>query len=208
VTASLDGYETGPDATRRATAVAWARLDGARAVVLVEGVSDQIAVDATARVLGLDLVDAGVVVMPIGGAQAIGRTLPDLAAHHDDLLVGGLCDVGEEAFFERAVGASDRAALESSGFFVCVDDLEDELLRAAGQGLVEQVVDQLGERSAFATMRSQGPWQGKPFEAQFRRFCGARSQRKHRYAAAIVGAIGADRPVRPISAVLDYVMSP
>ena len=41
----LAGYVTGPAAATEATAMALARADAARAVVLVEGVSDQIAVE-------------------------------------------------------------------------------------------------------------------------------------------------------------------
>lgn len=138
---AVAGYERGPDATVRAGAAALEQTSRARAVVLVEGVSDQIAVDAAAQVQGCDLGAEGVVVLPIGGAQAVGRTLGELGRRLDGLAgvtVAGLCDVAEEGYFRRAIGdaglgeASDRAALERCGFFVCVDDLEDELLRAAG----------------------------------------------------------------------------
>ena len=46
-----------------------------RAVILVEGVSDQRAVEAVAELRGRDLAAEGVAVVPIGGAQAIGRYL-------------------------------------------------------------------------------------------------------------------------------------
>ena len=50
-------------------------VDGTRAVVLVEGVSDQAAVEALARRRGHELDREGVAVVPIGGAQSIGRFL-------------------------------------------------------------------------------------------------------------------------------------
>lgn len=205
------GYETGPDATVRATAAAWTRVDAARAVVLVEGVSDQIAVEAAAGVQGQDLTVDGVVVLPIGGAQAIGRSLVELRARTDGLVVGGLCDVGEEPYFRRAVTAAgmgeatDRSRLERLGFYVCVDDLEDELLRAAGPDLVDEVMIAQGDRSSFATLQTQPPWRHAPYHAQARRFIAAGARRKHRYAAAIVRALGPDRVPAPLAGVLAHV---
>lgn len=102
----LLGYETGPDATLRAEATAWNRIDTACAVVVVEGVSDQIAVTTTAHLLGRDLAAEGVVVMPIGGAHAIGRALRELQHRSGGVTVGGLCDVGEERYFRRAISAA------------------------------------------------------------------------------------------------------
>ena len=46
-------------------------LPAVSTVVLVEGVSDQRAVQALARRRGRDLEDEGVAVVPMGGAQAI-----------------------------------------------------------------------------------------------------------------------------------------
>src|SRR6478735_8518821 len=59
---ALDGYEHGPDAPQRATAEAWARADGADVVVVVEGISDQIAVETAAASRGRSLAADGVVV--------------------------------------------------------------------------------------------------------------------------------------------------
>ena len=50
----------------------------ARAVVLVEGVSDQRALEALAERRGRDLGAEQVAIVPIGGAQAIGRVLREL----------------------------------------------------------------------------------------------------------------------------------
>lgn len=213
MTDALAGYETGPDGTLRAAAAAWSSVDQARAVVLVEGVSDQIAVDAAAEVRGIDLEQRAVVVFPIGGAQAISRTLSELRRRRGDLVVAGLCDVGEEPFFRRAVATAglggtpeiDRSGLEQAGFFVCVDDLEDELIRAAGPDLVERVMTDHGDRSSFATLQVQAAWRDASFEAQARRFLGAGSRRKHRYARALVHALGPDRVPRPLLGVLDRV---
>ncbi|MGI9016357.1 MAG: TOPRIM nucleotidyl transferase/hydrolase domain-containing protein [Euzebya sp.] len=48
---------------------------GLTAVVLVEGVSDQVAVESLAARYGRDLTSEGVQVIPMGGAMGIGRFL-------------------------------------------------------------------------------------------------------------------------------------
>ena len=92
----------------------------ARAVVLVEGTSDQRALEALAERRGRDLEAERVALVPIGGAQAIGRFLREL----DGVKVAGLCDAGEEGDFRRALeraglGADlTRDEMERLGFFV------------------------------------------------------------------------------------------
>ncbi|MGA9833870.1 MAG: TOPRIM nucleotidyl transferase/hydrolase domain-containing protein, partial [Trebonia sp.] len=71
----LAGYVTGPAAATEATVMALARADAARAVVLVEGVSDQIAVETLAGRRGRDLAAEGIVVLPTGGAHGVARYL-------------------------------------------------------------------------------------------------------------------------------------
>ena len=111
-------------------------LDGAAGVVLVEGVSDQVALETLAARRGRDLVAERVFVRPIGGAQAIGKVLRVIRAHSVETRVAGLCDAGEERGFrnalERAGLGSDltRETMEKVGFFVCDTDLEDELVHA------------------------------------------------------------------------------
>ena len=110
----------------------------ARTVVLVEGLSDQLAVEALARRLGRDLDADGIAVVPIGGAQAIGRYVRRFGPNGLGLKLAGLCDAGEERHFQRALeraglgSALTRSDLESLGFLVCVADLEDEQIRARG----------------------------------------------------------------------------
>jgi len=77
-----------------------------RAVVLVEGVSDQRALVTLATRRGRDLEAEGVSVIPIGGAHAVGPHLERYGPRGLDLKLAGLCDVGEEGAFLRAL---DRA---------------------------------------------------------------------------------------------------
>ena len=71
----LDGYVHGPAAATEAKSRAQAKVAAAEAVMLVEGISDQIAVETLAARRGRDLGAERVVVLPIGGAHAITRYL-------------------------------------------------------------------------------------------------------------------------------------
>src|SRR5215213_3028336 len=105
-------------------------------VVLVEGISDRVAIEALAARRGRVLAAEGIAVVAIGGAQAIGRFLDRFGPRGLDVRLAGLCDAGEEREFRRALeraglGADlTRSATERLGFFVCDPDLEGELIRA------------------------------------------------------------------------------
>ncbi len=182
-----------------------------RAVVLVEGISDRVAVETLAERRGRHLGDEGVSVVPIGGAQAIGRFLTRYGPGGLDVTLAGLCDAGEERDFarglERAGYGSDlsRADLERLGFFVCDADLEDELIRAHGPAGVEQIVEAQGDLRPFRTLQKQAAWLGRPTEHQLRRFMGSGGRRKIRYARFLVDALELDRMPRPLDAVLARV---
>ncbi|MBD8059062.1 ATP-dependent endonuclease [Cellulomonas sp. JH27-2] len=202
--------ELGPDAPQRATARALDRLPGAAAVVLVEGISDEQAVLAAADGLGRDLVDEHVVVVPVGGAHAVDRTLGIVAATVPDGRVAGLYDVAEEPVVRRAlirrglVGPLED--LSSAGFHVCRLDLEDELIRALGARSVIDVVERAGDGNALRTLQDQQAWRDQPVEAQLRRFLGSGASRKIRYGRLLVQE-AATRGVlpAPLAGVLDAV---
>src|ERR671932_1412732 len=100
-----------------------------RAVVLVEGTSDQVALQTLAERRGVDLERDGVAIVAMGGAQSIGRFLERYGPRGLDVRLAGLCDAGEEREFRRAL---DRAGVEWLGCYVCGVHLEDELIRALG----------------------------------------------------------------------------
>src|SRR6195256_1062378 len=93
---ALDGYVSGAGASTRATARALAKVDDAVAVVLVEGISDQIALETAAVGRGRDLEAERFVILPIGGPHAIGRFLTKLGTR---VRLAGLCDLHEEEIF-------------------------------------------------------------------------------------------------------------
>lgn len=182
-----------------------------RTVILVEGISDRVAVETLAERHGRDLAAEGVSVVPIGGAQSIGRALNLYGPEGLDLRLAGLCDVGEERHFKRALeriglGSSlTREDLESLGFYVCVVDLEDELIRAVGADRVEDVARAHGDLGAFRTLQKQAAWQGRPVEEQLRRWLGSGGRRKTRYARYLVEALDLERMPRPLDRVLRHV---
>ena len=92
----LDGYVDGPAASTEATARALAKMAAAETVVLVEGISDQIALETLAFRHGRSFDAEGVVVLPIGGAHAIARYLAQFGPAGAGLRLLGLCDLGEE----------------------------------------------------------------------------------------------------------------
>jgi len=181
------------------------------AVVLVEGISDQVALEALAERRGRNLGAEGVSIVPIGGAQAIGRVLDVLGPQGRDVRLAGLCDAAEEADFrrglERAGLGSDltRAQMERLEFYVCVADLEDELIRALGSSAVEDVVAAQGHLGCFRTLQKQPAWKGRSTDEQLRRFMGSGGRRKIRYARWLVDALDLTRVPRPLDRVLAHV---
>jgi hypothetical protein len=160
------------------------------AVVLVEGITDRIALEAVAQRLGLDL--AGVEIVPIGGAQAVRRAY----AQYEGRQVAGLCDAGEERWFRRVLGAATH---------VCVKDLEDELLRAVGPRRVEEVLAAQGDLDTFRNFQNQPYWRGRPVDAQLRRWLQASDNRGKRYPPLLIEALEPDEIPQPLVGVLSAV---
>ena len=182
-----------------------------RAVVLVEGTSDQVALETLAERRQRDLDAEGVAIVPMGGAQSIGRFLAHYGPGGLDVRLAGLCDAGEEDEFRRGLeraglGAGlERPDLERLGFYVCVADLEDELIRALGPDRVEGIVEAHGDLGPFRTLQKQPAWQGRPTEEQLRRFMGSGGSRKIRYARFLVEALDLGRVPRPLDLLLAHV---
>ena len=177
-------------------------------VVLVEGVSDQLAVEALAARRGRNLEEEGIVVLPIGGAHAIQKVLDVYGPNGLDARLAGLCDAAEERHFRRALEEAglgsdlDRSGMEALGFYVCEADLEDELVRALGVDAVEKVIEAEGEWGPFETFRKQPHKRRLPREKQLHGFMW---NRKIRYARLLVDALDLDLVPRPLDAVLASV---
>ncbi|MGA9595649.1 MAG: TOPRIM nucleotidyl transferase/hydrolase domain-containing protein [Acidimicrobiia bacterium] len=208
----LAGYVSGPAAATEATRRALLRVGDAQGVVLVEGISDQIAVETLAIRSGRDLDEAAVVVVPVGGAHGVTAFLERFGPRGADLRLSGMCDEAEETVFRRGLTRSGlgspvtRADMERLGFFVCVEDLEDELIRAVGAYLTESIMETQGDLGSFRTLQAQPAWRGRDTEAQLRRFVSAGARRKLRYAKLLVEAIPLDRVPRALEGVLSFVL--
>jgi hypothetical protein len=210
------------------TAYAREAAAGRGAVVLVEGRSDRAAVEALAARRGRDLRAERIFTVPMGGATNLGHFLDLLGPRGRAVRLAGLCDAAEAPGFRRsleraglaapAVAPGDRPSavapagppaalaaadpLERLGFFVCVADLEDELIRSLGPARVEQVVAAQGELGPLRTFRQQPAQRERPLEQQLRRFMGTRSGRKIQYARALAEALDPARIPEPLDRLL------
>jgi len=158
-------------------------------VVLVEGVSDEVALRTLAARNGRDLHADGVAVVAIGGAHAVSHFVDRF---HGAKLVG-LCDAAEAPTFQRVL---------HSDVFVCDADLEDELIRALGVETVERVVDAHGELRSFRTLQKQAAWRGRSPDQQLHRFLGSGARRKIRYARFLVEALEPSQVPAPLRGLL------
>lgn len=183
---------------------------GARVAVLVEGWSDQAAVQALARRRGWDLAAGRVVVLPIGGITNLAAFIQALGPH---LRLAGLCDGAEQGHAMHALQRcglgtpQTRADLEALGFFVCDADLEDELVRALGTAGVEAVLAAQGELASFRRFQAQPAQRGREPAAQLRRFIGTRAGRKIRCGTLLTEAIALPRMPPPLDRVLAHALA-
>ncbi|GAA3090584.1 TOPRIM nucleotidyl transferase/hydrolase domain-containing protein [Streptomyces rectiviolaceus] len=172
---------------------------GVRTAVLVEGPSDREAVEALAARRGRDLAAEGVCVVSMGGAMSIGRYTELLGPPGLDLRLAGLCDVAEQRFYDRGL---ERARAPREDFFVCVSDLEDELIRALGTARVEEIVRAAGDLRAWQTFLRQPAQHARPRQQQLRRFLGTKKGRKIRYGRLLVEALAPEQTPAPLDDLL------
>lgn len=208
---ALAGYVTGPDAPQEATERALAKARQAEAVILVEGIADQIAIETLAPRLGRDLDSEGVVVLPVGGAQAITPHLREFGPMGEHLELAGLCDADAAETFRRALvrAGVGRPTTDDEmaelGFHICHRDLEDELIRAVGPDRTEIVIEAQGDLGSFRTFQKQPDWRGRPVEEQLHRFFGSQARRSLRYSRLLIETVDLERVPGPLAAVIDAV---
>ncbi|MFB7915550.1 TOPRIM nucleotidyl transferase/hydrolase domain-containing protein [Streptomyces sp. NPDC056061] len=172
---------------------------GARTAVLLEGLSDLAAVEALAARRGRDLATEGVCVVPMGGAMSVGRYAGLLGPPGLGLRLTGLCDEGEQGFYERGLTRSQSPLQD---IYVCAADLEDELIRALGTAGVEEILRAEGDFRAWQTFQRQPAQHGRPRHQQMRRFLGTKKGRKIRYGRLLVEALAPDRTPLPLDGLL------
>ncbi|MFD7665079.1 TOPRIM nucleotidyl transferase/hydrolase domain-containing protein [Streptomyces sp. NPDC059788] len=170
-----------------------------RTAVLLEGPSDLAAVEALAVRRGRDLAAEGVCALSMGGAMSVGRYAGLLGPPGLGLRLTGLCDEGEQRFYDRGL---ERAGAPRRGVFVCVKDLEEELVRALGPARVEEIVRAEGDLRALQTFLRQPAQHGRPRQQQLRRFLGTKKGRKIRYGRLLVEALEPEQVPAPLDALL------
>ncbi|MBS1674748.1 MAG: ATP-dependent endonuclease, partial [Actinobacteria bacterium] len=104
-----------------------------------------------------------------------------------------------------ADGEADPAAVERAGFFGCEQDLEDEVIRAAGSDAVIDTLAARGELALFRVFQGQPAQRVRSVEAQLHRFAGTASGRKAHFAADVIATLPADRIPDPLARLLDAV---
>lgn len=186
----------------------------AHVVVLVEGRSDQRAVETLAARRGRDLAAEGVLVVPMGGATNLRHALGEVHLARGAVRVAGLCDSAEEGFVRRVLRSfgmgptADGDTLATWGFFVCDADLEDELIRAVGTAGVESILAAESDLLSFRRFQRQPAHRGRPVDRQLHRFLGTRAGRKARYAALLADALDLARVPTPLGALLRATQAP
>jgi len=183
---------------------------GAVVAILVEGWSDQAALEALAHRRSLDLAAERIVILPVGGATNIGKFLDALGPQGLGVRLAGLVDANEEQQLWRdleRVGFGtnlSRLGAEALGFFVSDADLEDELIRALGAPAVERLLAVQGELESFRRFQNQPAQRAREGHAQLRRFMSTRARRKIRYGALLTNALDLRCVPRALDAVLAH----
>ncbi|MFC9558966.1 TOPRIM nucleotidyl transferase/hydrolase domain-containing protein [Agromyces sp. NPDC056965] len=168
-------------------------------VVLVEGDSDRLAVEALATRLGHDLASAGARVVSMHGVTNLHRHLGEIAGRHRPPRVLGLYDAAEIGYVRRAVddaglgSAGTLDELAALGFFACDPDLEGELIRALGIDRMQQLLAEHGEIVRFRGFQHQPAQRLRAADAQLRRFLGTHAGRKAQFAPLMIDALDEHR---------------
>lgn len=182
-----------------------------RAVVLVEGRSDQVALHALAARSGRCLDSEGIEVVAMGGITNTRAFASHYGPHGLGVPLAGLYDAPDAAKLRHGLTAAGLGAplalkgLPALGFFACSADLEDELIRALGVQAVEAVIEAAGEAKSLRLLAGMPAQRGWSRDAVLRRFLGVRSGRKARYAALLVDALEPGRVPDPLAALLAHL---
>jgi len=184
-----------------------------RALLLVEGDSDAEAIRALAHRIGCDLDALHIRVKPAHGVTNFPRLLAEFLRTNPDAKLLGMYDVADEHHVRRAlarvsIAIEADAPLESLGFFACVADLEDELIRALGTQVVEQILEAQGELRSFRRFQTMPQHRAERVHDQLHRFLGTRATRKIRSARHLVEALELDRLPRPLAELAAKLLDP
>ena len=175
-----------------------------RTLVLVEGESDANAARALAARIGCDLGACRIDILPAGGVTNFTRVLLAYMRAHPSARICGMYDSADEWHVRRALARAEipisgGSSIEASGFFACVTDLEDELIRALGVQAVVRVVEEQAELDSFRRFQAMPQHRDSPTHQQLHRFLGTRATRKIRSAKSLVEALDLAHLPRPLA---------
>ncbi len=111
-------------------------------------------------------------------------------------------DAAETTYVARVLAGHPTVPVTTH---VCVADLEDELVRALGVPRVLEVIAGNGDLTSFRLLQQQPAQRGRDVVAQLRRFFGAHSGHKRRYAGLLAAALDPARAPAPFRSALDAV---
>lgn len=176
----------------------------ARKVIFVEGYSDRVLLLRLASRQNRDLDAEGVTIVSLDGGGAIGTFLALFGSLGLGLPVFGLCDEDKEAQWISEVQKtdstiSDRSSMERAGFFVCVRDLEHELVRALGVPGAENVIANERMQAKLESFRKQPQQRARSADEQLRAFF---HQDNIRWAVPLADAIDLQAIPRPLNELL------
>lgn len=128
-------------------------------MVFVEGISDYQALHIIAREAGRNLDAEGVAIVELNGGGTLKTLLEIFGPTGLDLTVAGLCDADYEVDWQQRLSGAglpvtDRQSMEAAGFFVSVQDLEDEIVSAVGTTAAQAVFANEGQAGAFHSFNS------------------------------------------------------
>ena len=183
-------------------------MERQRTFLIVEGDSDAAAVRALADRVGRDLEADGVTITVAHGVTNYPKLVEQVRRRHPTARIVGLYDEAEEHHVRRALGLPEtgragRSEVEAAGFFACVSDLEDELIRALGTQTVEAVLADHDELRSFRRFQEQPQHRDGATSQQLRRFMGTRATRKVRYGRFLVEALDLARTPPPLRRILE-----
>jgi hypothetical protein len=172
-------------------------------LVLVEGDSDAAAVRALADLIGCDLGLHCIQICSAAGVTNFSRVFTDFLHTHPSAGFCGMYDVADEQYVRLALANAGipiaaHESLESFGFFACIADLEDELIRSLGTESVERVLEAQDELNSFRRFQAMPQHRHSPVHQQLRRFLGTRATRKIRSAQRLVEAMDLARLPHPL----------
>jgi hypothetical protein len=178
-------------------------------VVLLEGRSDRLAVEALAQRRAADL--AAVDLVELDGITNLRARLTALSTTGARVLV--LFDGGEARYVsgvQRDLGLMSGTGERppgAIGFFGCERDLEEEVIRAAGPELVLETLAVRGELGRFRMFQRQPAQRVRSIEEQLHRFAGTAAGRKSRFAADVIDVIPMERMPEPLTRLLDTALT-